>query len=56
MVEEDNEMSSILKCVYFLAIITILIGLILAIIAMFVIIKPKMLHDYRYEDLRYLKE
>lgn len=46
-------MSSILKCVYFLALITLLIGIITAIVTMVVFLKPKMWHDYQYEDLRY---
>lgn len=50
---QENEMSAVLKCVYFLALITILIGLITSIVTMVIIFKPQMWHDYRYEELRY---
>lgn len=49
----QESMSAVLKCVYFLALITFLIGIITAIVTLVVLFKPKMWLDYQYEDLRY---
>lgn len=49
---EEGGMNSFLKVIYFLAILTILVGIIALIVLAVVIVKPKIWHDYIYEDLR----
>lgn len=52
MMAEEGAMSTCLKVIYFIAILTIIIGVIALIVITVVFVKPKIWHDYLYEELR----
>lgn len=41
------------KVLYFLSLLTLLIGIIAAIVTLVIILKPQVLREFEYEDLRY---
>jgi archaellum biogenesis protein FlaJ (TadC family) len=41
------------KVLYFLSLLTLLIGIIAGIVTLVIILKPQVLREFEYEDLRY---